>query len=213
MLHLLVKDFTLTRLYLLLFFLFVLVTYLFHVNSVGIFMILMIIFPVLVFYYDCHNRVNNFLVSLPIKRVKIVFARYLYLMILLTCSFIYIGIVDYIAFNKLTFLGNFSYLTLNNVVFNYTVTTIFWAISIPIFYFFRNFNHGITVFMILQVFLVYFNTLITSNDYITFDDKLLTFIQPIINIQPIVMLLSFSALVVLLSFLVSVRFSYKKDIS
>lgn len=212
MLQLLRKDFTITRLYLLLFFLFILVTYIFHVNNITIFMALMIGFPVLLFYFDSHNRVNTFLVSLPFKRGKIVLARYLYLMFFLIGSFIFIGIIEYLAFHQLTFLGNFSYLTFSSIVLNFTILTILLAISIPIFYFFRSFNHGISVFMIFQVFLVYAYTLITSNEYIRFDDKLFSIIQPVINIQPVVMQLIISGLFLAGSYFVSVGLSYKKDV-
>lgn len=212
MLQLLRKDFTITRLYLLLFFLFILVTYIFHVNNITIFMALMIGFPVLLFYFDSHNRVNTFLVSLPFKRGKIVLARYLYLMFFLIGSFIFIGIIEYLAFHQFTFLGNFSYLTFSNIVLNFTILTILLAISIPIFYFFRSFNHGISVFMIFQVFLVYAYTLITSNEYIRFDDKLFSIIQPVINIQPVVMQLIISGLFLAVSYFVSVGLSYKKDV-
>ncbi|WP_096274002.1 ABC-2 transporter permease [Paucisalibacillus globulus] len=212
MLQLLRKDFTITRLYLLLFFLFILVTYIFHVNNITIFMALMIGFPVLLFYFDSHNRVNTFLVSMPFKRGKIVLARYLYLMFFLISSFIFIGIIEYLAFHQLTFLGNFSYLTFSSIVLNFTILTILLAISIPIFYFFRSFNHGISVFMIFQVFLVYAYTLITSNEYIRFDDKLFSIIQPVINIQPVVMQLIISGLFLAGSYFVSVGLSYKKDV-
>ncbi|MFS0674077.1 ABC-2 transporter permease [Ornithinibacillus sp. 179-J 7C1 HS] len=212
MLQLLYKDIRVTRLYLLLFFPVVLASYFFHVNNLDIFMTIIIGYLILLFYYDYHNQVYKFIGSLPVKRTQIVLARYLFLILLLIGAFTYIGIIDYFVLHHLNFLGDFRNQTINDVLKNFTITAILIAIYTPIFYLVKNFIYGITVFMIVHFLLVFTYNMILFNDFITIDDKLLSTLFTIINIQPVAILLIISAVSLFISFLISVRISYKKDI-
>lgn len=128
-----VKDLKISSLYILLFALFILLTYLFHVNSMGINMTVILGFLILLFYFDYQHHVLRSLVSMPINRKQIVRARYVFLYSLTIVFMLFIWLVDSIAFNNL-YLGTFTYLTAKDIVHYFVMVTLLLAVYLPIFY-------------------------------------------------------------------------------
>lgn len=206
-----VKDLKISGLYVILFGLFILLTYLFHVNSMGINMTVMLGFLILLFYFDFQHHVLRSLVSMPLNRKQIVQARYVFLYSLTIVFMLFIWLVDSIAFNNL-YLGNFTYLTANDIVNYFAIVTVLLAIYLPIFYLIKNFMHAVSVFMIFHFVIVFTYSIIIGNPYITLDDKIASLIEPLWNIQPFVIPLVVSLLVMFVSYLISNWFFVKCDL-
>ncbi|WP_047984245.1 ABC-2 transporter permease [Ornithinibacillus californiensis] len=207
-----IKDVKVSALYLVLFALFIIITYVFHVNSIGISMMIMLGFVVLMFYFDSHNQVYRSLVSMPLRRKQFVLARYIFLYTTTIGFILLIWLMDYISLNIVPSLGNFTFLTAENIVQNLFVISLLMAISLPIFYSIKSFSHAMIVFMVTHVVFLYTYTIFTGNSYITVDEKISSFIHPILNIQPYLLPLLASLFVIGISYFVSVYYFTRRDI-
>lgn len=206
-----VKDLKISRLYIILFALFILLTYLFHVNSMGINMTVILGFLILLFYFDYQHHVLRSLVSMPLNRKQIVRTRYVFLYSLTIVFMLFIWLVDSIAINNL-YLGNFTYLTAKDIVHYFVIVTVLLAIYLPIFYLIKNFMHAVSVFMVSHFVIVFTYSISRGNPYITLDDKIASLIEALWNIQPFVIPLVVSLLVMFVSYLISNWFFIKFDL-
>jgi hypothetical protein len=206
------KDVKVSALYLVLFVLFIIVTFVFHVNSIGISMMIMLGFVVLMFYFDSHNQVYRSLISMPLKRKQFVLARYIFLYTTTLGFILLIWLMDYISFNIVPFLGNFTFLTAENVIQNLFTISLLMAISLPIFYSIKSFSHAVIVFMITHVVILYTYTIFTGNLYITMDEKISSMLHSIWNIQPYLVPVLASLFVIGISYFVSIYYFTIRDI-
>jgi|SRR5690625_2386120 len=159
-----------------------------------------ILFFVNSFYNDKKSRVNQFLISLPVKRNHLVAARYLFF--LFACTLILF--LDQIVFQVKSVSGI-------TFLFMFTLLSMTVAASIPVYYLFDSiWQSGLVHFIILFVgsFAFFF---VTVSPYDMFD-QLILFALNVISIQPVIVLLLVSAFCLYGSYLLSSFIFSRKDI-
>ncbi|MUK88969.1 hypothetical protein GMD78_11350 [Ornithinibacillus sp. L9] len=211
MAHLLRKELQLTKLYILFFILLIPFTYGMNVQITGITIWIMIGFMIMMFYSDSLNEVYRYIVSVPIKRDQIVCTRYIFLLILSGGFSLYLWLIDYVAHIGLPFLEKES-LSGINIFSLFTLISIIFSASIPLFYYIKSFHRAMTVYMVLVIIVAFFTAIITFNPLITFDNAIIHFVHSIIEIQPFIILGSFSMLCLFVSYKFSAWIFIRRDI-
>lgn len=144
MLQMIKRDYLINGMYFL--FITLAIPFIYIVNISPIFVYFAIVVGAIfnVFYYDDHNHVGRFIVSMPIKRKRIVFARYLFLLKVIVFYLLYLWLVDKLTHHFLPMNNLFPEISFRPINF-YTVLVIFLAISVitavtvPIYYYFQSF--------------------------------------------------------------------------
>ncbi|WP_170840817.1 ABC-2 transporter permease [Oceanobacillus limi] len=201
----------LTKFYIIFFFILIPVSYGLNFPIRTTFVWIILGFIIFSFFCDDKNEVNRFLTSLPVKRRQIVFARYIYFLILSAGFSGYIGTIDYFAYQGLPFLER-NPISFFGAFELFTITSLLLAVSIPIFYYFRNFNKAITAYFILLFIGAFSFGVAQGNPYLTFDDQLKQKIHQLIDVQPYLILTVLSLGSLFISYLLSTWLFTKRDI-
>ncbi|SHG43313.1 ABC-2 transporter permease [Ornithinibacillus halophilus] len=91
-------------------------------------------------YSDSANRINKYLVSIPVSKVQIVQARYLYLVILATSSIlIYVIFLFLLGGPESPILKDVEIIP-NEVLIILSLIYLTIAVTLPVYYFFQSFN-------------------------------------------------------------------------
>lgn len=138
MIQMMKRDFYASRWYILIIFLLIPLFYAINVQYQYIYgyAILFIIF--VIFNADYKNKINRFLVSLPIEQRKLVTGRYAYSLFVLLLLLIFHYIVDAIVHAGLPSL-DVEPLTGQTILFIIFSLTIGISLSLPVYYFFKSF--------------------------------------------------------------------------
>lgn len=130
--------------------LFPLLINLFHFQEIPVTTYIILLYLLLgaPFYYEHRNDVNRSLISLPIKRYKIVLSRYS--LFIMTAS----GLLGYILYVEATLFDRIALHDLNNTVILliYTFMYLVIAVAIPIYYLFDNFWTAYFMQFVLLIF-------------------------------------------------------------
>lgn len=142
MIQMIKREYVLNKLFFLSVYL--LFPFIYLVNISPIFMYFGIILGYIfnLFYYDHHNQLNHFIVSLPIKKSNIVLGRYASSFTFMTVSLLYLWLIDtlaHYAFSLIEFLPTIEYkpITASTIIGTFILITIAVTVSMPIYYFFQ----------------------------------------------------------------------------
>lgn len=163
------------------------------------------------FYVDHKFRMNRFVVSLPISKNAIVFARYTFVYTCLLIVLAYQWLVDFMAHLGLPYLSG---APIDSITFFLLMmgASIILALSLPIFYIFSSFTIAISVNITLFFLLAISFGILVSGTFLNVDRYIL-FIFDVIDIQPHVISSAVSLLALYLSYLLSVWIFKRKDIA
>ena len=209
--QLFIRDWKSTKLYILILLAIIPISYVIHFPSSSVFIWALLSFLFIVFLIEKQNNVEQFLVSLPLKRKDMVRARYIFLVSL---SVLFIGslwIAD-LAWHIVVPSSVFSRVDFVNLIQQYWITALLFSIYIPVFYFYKQFIHAATFFMISFTCLIYLNVLTVGNTLITFDDSIRTFIAELFTIQPYLMPIILSIICLFVSYQLSIQIFKRRDI-
>ncbi|WP_042146980.1 ABC-2 transporter permease [Paucisalibacillus sp. EB02] len=209
--QLFIRDWKSTKLYILVLFAVIPISYAIHFPSSGIFIWALLSLLFIVFLIEKQNNVDLFLVSLPLRRKEMVLARYIFLISLSIISIGFLWLVDLFFHNVLPSFG-FSRLDLIDIIQQFWVTTLLFSIYVPVFYYFKQFIHAAIFFIISFTCLIYLNVLMVGNPLITFDDPIRAFIIELYSIQPYLMPILLSIISLCISYPISVQLLIRKDI-
>jgi hypothetical protein len=205
------RDWKTTKLYILILLAIIPISYAIHFPSSDIFIWALLSFLFIVFLIERQNNVDQFLVSLPVRRKEMVRARYLFLVLLAILFVGFLWFVDFV-WHILLPSSDFSRLDIKEIIQQFWLTTVLFSIYIPVFYFFKQFIHAATFFMISFTCLIYLNVLAAGNPLITFDDSIRAFIFELFTIQPYLMPILLSIICLCISYQLSVQIFNRRDI-
>ncbi|HLS34812.1 MAG TPA: ABC-2 transporter permease [Bacillota bacterium] len=177
-----------------------------------------IMFYVSLFYTDEHNQANQTFVSFPIKREKIVFARYIFIAVILLVTLLAIFIFDHVMHQVLIvkFANLFPWFNLEPLPFQvFTLSAmgfiVIVMISLPIFFYARTIAQAIilhfALFFIGIVSGIMFSVISAIAD-ISFEP-----IKRVLNEQPVLISIIGLLAIINLSYFLSVRFFTQKDLA
>lgn len=148
--HMMKRDYVLNKMMFFIVSLFIPLIYIFQVSPLFIYsgIILGVIFNL--FYYDSHNQVNRYMVSLPISKKQIVMARYAFLLTVMVFYLLYTWIIDALAHRlipNLDILPDLMYapISLRSAMMTFSVIMLIMTVVVPIYYFCQSFITSLLV--------------------------------------------------------------------
>lgn len=167
------------------------------------------------FYYDSHNHVNRYIVSLPVNRSHIVRGRYTFLLTVSGTLLIYLWVIDMLANHFLPLINNWiffetSYPPITPIVIMITfiAVIIIIGVSVPIYYFFQSFIKSLFAQGIL-LFTVVLGIAIFGN-YIS--ESIVLAVLDIIDTQPVLIPMTLTFTCLYMSYKLSETIFTKRDI-
>lgn len=217
MLQMMKRDYLINKIYFLMIFL--AIPFLYTLDLSLLFMYLTIIVGAIftVFYYDDYNHVYRALISMPIKRSQIVFARYLFLFTTTIIFLLYIWLIDMFVHNPFSILKSIvptvSYQPISaiTILLTFLFISIVVAISTPIFYYFQSFMKSLIAHGVLLVIGVM--TITIFGKYLDLIPKpYVRLALYIIAYQPLLFVIGFSIICLYISYLLSTFIFSKRDV-
>lgn len=198
-------------------FFFVLISYAINMSPLFITISVVILLVLNLFYYDFHNSVYNFIVSLPVSRKKIVLARYI-VTACITVFFIgFIWVFDAFAHSYIypSFSGVFGDLDFEPlspilILFICLAIVAILSVSIPIYYYALSIAKAVTIQIIF--FLGIVAGFILSMFSSLFERLILSFLD-IISAIPSLSIIAFITISLIVSYALSVRFFSRRDLA
>lgn len=184
-------------------------TFLFIVSTVAI--------PIFIFYYDDKNKVNRFVVSLPIEKKTLISSKYIFMFVLALTILLFQMMIMF----TFSALGNGLYMyDWRDIIVLICSASIIIAICIPIFYFIKSFMLATGIIMggtFLGTFLIMtpLINVLGMKDVIIFNDLdpgLVLLVEKYIPFQPYFMLGVLSLIIFYLSMKLSEKLLSYKDI-
>lgn len=140
MLHLMKRDYYVIHLYMLVILLAIPFIYIAQISSLFAYVGIMMGFIFNVFYYEGHNHVSRYIVSVPVSKSQIVLSRYMFLVITATLLLLYIWFIDILAHYLSSVIRFWSPdftnqpITFQTVLFLFMGILVIASITIPIYY-------------------------------------------------------------------------------
>lgn len=167
------------------------------------------------FYYDGHNHVSRYIVSLPVNRCHIVRGRYFFLFIVSVTFLVYLWVIDMLAHYFFPMINNWiffetSYPPITPIVLMVTfiAVVIIVGVSVPIYYFFQS----IIKSWIVQSALLFIGVLGIANFGKYISESIVITILDIINIQPVLIPITLTFTGFYVSYKLSATIFAKRDI-
>lgn len=192
--------------------------YLAHIPPTFLLVVTVISLPIVIYLLNHKNKVDHFIISLPVDKKTIIKSRYLFTVILATIILLFQLLIMFVA---TTLFGGTQYVyNSNDIVTLLCLATIVPAIAIPIYHLVRSFIIATTVIGIL-FFLSMFFTLsqliqvLGMEDMIYFNDLdpgLSLLVKKMIPYQPFPMLIIISIVIFHVSIFISQRLYALRDI-
>lgn len=168
-----------------------------------------------VFYYDGHNHVSRYIVSLPVSRNHIVLGRYTFLLIVAVTFLLYLWMIDMLVHyffpminNWIFFATSFQPITPAVIIFTFIPIIIVVAVSVPIYYFFQSFIKS----LLAQGALLFIGVLCMAIFGKYIPESIIIIIIDMINIQPVLIMFILSIICLSISFKLSATIFTKRDI-
>lgn len=189
--------------------------YLIQIPPVTLFIITLLAMMVGVFYYDDKNKMNRFIVSLPVKKSQMIQSRYVYFLILAFMMLVFQSIVMVLSSNLVSY---YQYGWRDFIVV-FCIGGLIISVGIPIYYFVRKFlvATGIILFIYFIVSFFMFNELsqvLNTGNFIIFnelDKGYILLAEKYIPYQPFILLPLFVGILMYGSMKVSERIFLNKD--
>jgi len=217
MVHMIKRDYYINFLYVLIIILALPLIYWAQISPLFAYLGVIVGFIFNVFYYDNHNHVSRSIVSMPINKKQIVLGRYTFLFFVSILFLIYIWFIDmlvhYFAPSLSGLLPIIPYkpISITSVLLVFAGIMLLISISIPIFYICQSFIKA----LIIQGALLFIGPLAFAALGYFLDKIPEAFINGIVDfieLQPILIAITFSVVCLLVSYVISTWIFSRKDI-
>lgn len=192
--------------------------YLTHMPPTFLFVITVISLPIIIYFSNHKNKVDHFIISLPVDKKGIIKSRYLFTVIMATIILVFQLLIMFVA---TTFFGGTQYVySSNDIVTLLCLATIVPAITIPIYHLIRSFIMATTIIGILFFISVFFLFSLIIDvfelvDIIIFNDLdpgLSMVVEKFIPYQPFPILIIISIVIFHVSIFISQRLYILRDV-
>lgn len=219
MLQMMKRDFLINSMYFLIVLFVIPFVYLLDFSPIFIYMAVIFGCVFNIFYYDDHNHVSRAIVSMPIRKNKIVLARYLFLIMMINFYMLYLWMIDVIVHHSILsdMIPSVSYKTITSITIflSFLIISIGVAVSVPIFYFFQSFIKSLLAqFALLMLAFVAMSLGVPIfGKYLDLiPESFVMDILDLIKLQPVLFILIFSLICLFISYKLSVLIFSRRDI-
>lgn len=195
-----------------------LVFYFAHIPPTFLFVITVVSLPIIIYFITHKNKIDYFLISLPVEKKTIIKSRYLFTVIMATTVLLFQIIMMFVI--TVLFDGTQYVYSLGDIVVLLCLAIIVPAIAIPIYHLFRSFILATTIIGILFFLSMFFTlsqliSVMRMEDIIIFNDLdpgLRMLVEKVIPYQPFSILIIISIVIFYLSIIISQRLYTLQDI-
>lgn len=189
-----------------------------HIPPTFLFVITVVSLPIIIYFITQKNKIDHFLISLPVEKKTIIISRYLFTVIMAAIVLLFQMIMMFAI--TILFGGTQYVYSAGDIAVLLCLAMIVPAIAIPIYHLFRSFIFATTIIGILFFLSIVFTfmpliNVLGMDDIIIFNDfdpGLRMLVENIIPYQPFPILIIISIVIFYLSIIISQRLYALRDI-